>query len=92
MPDHIEGGLAENRLALCGQDLHAGEPLELLVGGAWVLARVEWSPTLGWYAIARQSKDHSATREISFLLRPGMVARPMRDRQWGRASERSDDR
>lgn len=81
-PDRLETGLEQNRLALGGSDLHAGEPLELLIGGAWTPGRVEWSPTLGWYALLRQARhDH---REVAVLLRPGLLARQMRDRSEGR--------
>ncbi len=85
MPDatsRIEEGFGENRLALRGNDLHSGDPIELQVRGAWAPARVEWSPNLGWYALVRQGKnDH---RDLTVLLRPGLAARPIRDRSYER--------
>ena len=61
----------EDRLALAGEDLHAGEPIELIIGGAWVPARVEWEPAIGWYALIPQGGRGA----LCVLLRPGVRAR-----------------
>ena len=75
--DRLHAG-EHGRLLLRGQELHAGDPLELQVRGAYVPARVEWSPDRGWYALYREAgRSH---RELTALLGPGTVARPLSDR------------
>ena len=72
--------LAGERLALNGQELHCGDPIEvpLQLLGRWVSARVEWSPALGWYALApRAGRDH---KDLAIPLHPGSPVRAPYDR------------
>lgn len=69
--DTITQGHGEDRIAIAGQDLHAGEPIELLIDGVWRSARAEWAPGLGWYAMV----PRDAYGGWCGLLRPGVRAR-----------------
>ncbi len=76
--------LAGERLALNGQQLHCGDPIEVPLRGPdrWVPATVEWSPSLGWYALPwRGEHDH---RDLAVLLHSGSPVRPIRDRGYSR--------
>ena len=75
---------AGERLALGGQELHCGDPIEVPLRhlDRWVPATVEWSPSLGWYALPRRGEhDH---RDLAVPLHPGSPVRPIRDRGYSR--------
>lgn len=63
----------DGRLAVGDRSLRSGEPLEILIHGAWVPARVEWDADLGWYAAVCQQIGDGGTAHV--LLRVGMIAR-----------------
>ena len=63
------------RLTVLGVPLHAGDLIEIAVAGAWVRARVEWDPQLGWYAILPQLVPDDGASRLRVVLRAGTWVR-----------------
>lgn len=59
------------RLAIGDRELHAGDPIELMVHHHWYPARVEWDGAR-WYAVLPQGVMGQA---LHVPLWPGLLAR-----------------
>lgn len=69
----LSSSKSEGRLSLGNRDLHAGDPITLLIHDRWVPARVEWASNQGWFALVYQGP--SQEQSLSILLRPGVIVR-----------------